>query len=212
MKETMQLRQQLSNIMRANNPAGSLNGFVARLPPASSKQLKALNQIVTAGFIDHVAIRADSAPNPPDTAARRPKRAIDVSYLPISGHNPVYLHPSSVLARSSPEKLPKYVVYSHLQQSAASRVGDEAAKIRMFPLTATGDLQLAALARDSPLLTYGKPIGKIESLGGCPERRECVVVPALVGNVGSTGWPLTAKKVLQVKTQKLGWVIEKFLS
>jgi ATP-dependent RNA helicase DHX37/DHR1 len=212
MKETMQLRQQLSNIVRANNPAGSLNSFVARLPPASSKQLKALDQIVTAGFIDQVAIRADSAPNPPDTAARRPKRAIDVPYLPLSGDNPVYLHSSSVLARTSLEKLPKYVVYSHLQQSAASRVGDEAAKIRMLPLTATGDLQLAALARDSPLLTYGKPIGKIESLGGCPERRECVVVPALVGNVRSTGWPLTAKKVLQVKTQKLGWVIEKFLS
>jgi ATP-dependent RNA helicase DHX37/DHR1 len=82
----------------------------------------------------------------------------------------------------------------------------------MFPLTTTGDLQLAALARGSPLLTYGKPIGRIESLGGFPERRECVVVPALVGRVGSIGWPLTAQKVVQVKDSRLGWVIEKALS
>jgi ATP-dependent RNA helicase DHX37/DHR1 len=212
MRETLQLRQQLTAIVRANNPAASQIGYVARLKPANPKQLKALNQIVTAGFIDHVAIRADLAPNPPDVAARRPKRAIDVPYLPLFGEDAVYLHPSSVLARTAPEKLPKYLVYSHLQQSAASRVGDETAKIRMFALTATGDVQLAGLADESPLLTYGKPIGRIESLGGSPERRECVVVPALVGKAGSIGWPLTAKKVLQVKIPRLGWVIEKFLS
>jgi len=195
-----------------------LTGYVARLEPANSKQLKALGQIVTAGFIDQVAIRADAAPNPPDVATRRPKRAIDVPYSPlipsVTG-DAVYIHPSSVLARMTPEKLPKYVVYSHLQQSAASHVagdGVTSKKIRMFPLTAPGDRQLAALAQGSPLLTYGKPIGKIETLGGFPERRECVVVPALVGKVGLMGWPLTAKKVRQVKDPKKGWTIEKILS
>jgi ATP-dependent RNA helicase DHX37/DHR1 len=211
MKEAMQLRQQLTNIVRVSNPAASLTRFEPRLAPANSKQLKALNQIVTAGFIDQVAIRADCSPNPPDVA-RRPKRAIDVPYLPLiplERGDAVYLHPSSVLTRTASEKLPKYIVYSHLQQSVASQVGDESTKIRMFPLTTTGDLQLAALARGSPLLTYGRPIGKIESLGGFPERRECVVVPALVGRAGSTGWPLTAQKVVQVKDSKVGWVIEK---
>lgn len=212
MKETVQLRQQLTNIVRANNPATSLTGYVARLEPPNSKQLRALNQIVAAGFIDQVAIRADSAPNPPDVSARRTKRAIDVPYLPLFGDEAVYLHPSSVLARTSPEKLPKYLIYSHLQQSAASHVGDENPKIRIFALTATDSLQLAALARDSPLLTYGKPIGRIDSRGGFPERRECVVVPELVGKAGSIGWPLTAKKVLQVKHPRLGWMIEKILS
>jgi ATP-dependent RNA helicase DHX37/DHR1 len=215
MKEAMQLRQQLTNIVRVCNPAASLTRFEPRLAPANSKQLKALNQIVTAGFIDHVAIRADCSPNPPDVA-RRPKRAIDVPYLPLipleGGGDAVYLHPSSVLACTAPEKLPKYIVYSHLQQSVASHIGDESTKIRMFPLTTTGDLQLAALARGSPLLTYGRPIGRIESLGGFPERRECVVVPALVGRAGSIGWPLTAQKVVQVKDSKVGWVTEKLLS
>jgi ATP-dependent RNA helicase DHX37/DHR1 len=214
MKEVMQLRQQLTNIVRASNPAASLTRFEPRLAPANSKQLKALNQIVTAGFIDQVAIRADFSPNPPDVA-RRPKRAIDVPYLPLiplERGDAVYLHPSSVLARTAPEKLPKYIVYSHLQQSVASQVGDESTKIRMSPLTTTGDLQLAALARGSPLLTYGRPIGRIASLGGFPERRECVVVPALVGRAGSIGWPLTAQKVVQVKDPRMGWVIEKMLS
>jgi ATP-dependent RNA helicase DHX37/DHR1 len=214
MKEVMQLRQQLTSIVRLSNPAASLTRFEPRLAPANSKQLKALNQIVTAGFIDQVAIRADCSPNPPDMA-RRPKRAIDVPYLPLvplEREDAVYLHPSSVLAHTAPGKLPKYIVYSHLQQSVAPQVGGGSTKIRMFPLTTTGDLQLGALARGSPLLTYGKPIGRIESLGGFPERRECVVVPALVGRAGSVGWPLTAQKVVQAKDARVGWVIEKLLS
>ena len=218
MKEATQLRQQLTNIVRTNNPVATLTGHVARIEPASSKQLKALSQIVTAGFIDQVAIRADAAPTSPDNAKRRPKRAIDVPYLPLvpsATGDAVYIHPSSVLARTAPEEMPKYLTYSHLQQSAPSHVAGEgrvSRKIRMFPLTAPDDIQLAALAQGSTLLTYGKPIGQIKSLGGFPERRECVVVPALVGKTGSIGWPLTAKKVLQVKDAKKGWMIEKFLS
>ena len=218
MKEAMQLRQQLTSIVHANNPVTTLTGYVARLEPARSKQLKALSQLVTAGFIDQVAIRADAAPAPPDVAKRRPKTATDVPYLPLvpsATGDAVYIHPSSVLARTAPEKMPKYLTYSHLQQSAPSHVagdGRVSKKIRMFPLTTPSDVQLAALAQGSSLLTYGKPIGKIESLEGFPERRECVVVPALVGKTGSIGWPLTAKKVLQVKDAKKGWMIEKFLS
>lgn len=223
LKEVTQLRKQLFDIVRANLPG--LNAtYTARLRPASSIQLKAINQIVTAGFIDQVAIRADCAPNPPEMP-RRPKRSIDVPYLPLfplhKGNTleqgAVYLHPSSILARLTPEKLPKYVIYSHLQQSAASHIASDSSgvkspKIRMFPLTSTGDLQLAALAHGTPLLTYGKPIGKIESLGGFPEVRECWVVPFLIGEAGTVGWPLTAKKVRQRKDPKAGWTIEKLLS
>ena len=81
----------------------------------------------------------------------------------------------------------------------------------MFPLTAPSGPQLSALTNGTPLLEYGKPIGKVESLGGVPERRQCVVVPSLVGEAGTTGWPLPAKKVVQVKDPKEGWIVEKFL-
>jgi ATP-dependent RNA helicase DHX37/DHR1 len=222
LKEASQLRGQLTDVVRANNP-GLVGAYVARLPEPSAKQLKALKQIVTAGFIDNVAIRADASPVPPEMP-RKPRRAIDAPYLPLFRsqegrateleEKAVYVHPSSVLAQLSPTEMPQYVIYSHLQRSTASVVSETSVpKVRMFPLVAPSGLQLSALAHGTPLMEYGKPFGKVESLGGIPERRETWVVPSLVGDPGSgTGWPLPANKVVQVKDPKEGWITEKFLT
>jgi ATP-dependent RNA helicase DHX37/DHR1 len=219
-KEASQLRHQLSDIVRSNNP-GLLGAYSAKLPEPTPKQLKALKQIVTAGFIDNVAIRADLAPVPPENP-RAPRRAIDVPYLTLFrsrdrhaddiAERAVFVHPTSVLAKLTPKEMPPYIVYSHLQQSAAAPLSGQTPKIRMFPLVAPSGLQLAAIAHDTPLIEYGKPVGKTELLEGIPQRRSCWVVPALVGDSGSTGWPLPAKKVVQRKDPKEGWVIEKFVA
>ncbi|KAL3495588.1 P-loop containing nucleoside triphosphate hydrolase protein [Aspergillus germanicus] len=220
LKEATQLRRQLTDIVRTNNP-GLVESYQARLPEPTEKQVKALKQIVTAGFIDNVAIRADLAPTPPEMQ-RTPKRAIDVPYFTLfrSRDGPakelneraVFVHPSSVIAKLSPKEMPQYIIYSHLQQAAPSVVAGDVPKIRMYPLVTPSGLQLSALAQGTPLIEYGKPIGKIEQLEGVPERRACYVIPSLVGEVGSTGWPLPAKKVVQRKDPKEGWVIEKFVS
>lgn len=222
LKEVTQLRHQLAGIVRANNP-GWIGAFEAKLPRATAKQLEVLKQIVTAGFIDQVALRADLAPTPPDIP-RKPTRAIDVPYLPLLPTSDrkgaeldkaaVYLHPSSVLSQTSAKNLPQYIVYSHLQRSANRAIGTAPAKVRMFPLTAASGPQLAALAHNTPLLGYGKPIGKIVQPGGQSNLRECWVIPSLVGESGSggTGWPLPAKKVLQKRDGSGEWVIEKFLA
>ncbi|KAI1911748.1 putative ATP-dependent RNA helicase DHR1 [Ophidiomyces ophidiicola] len=217
-KEASQLRQQLTGLVRLNTPS-LLGSFEPCLPEPSDKQLRALKQITAAGFIDQIAIRADAAPVPP-AMERKPKRAIDVPYFTLFAsregraidldEKAVYLHPSSCLARLSPAELPQYLVYSHLQQSTTTHVGDSP-KVRMFPLTPISGLQLSALAQGTPLIQYGKPIGKTETLGGIPERRECWVIPSLVGEPGSHGWPLPAKKVVQKKDRKEGWVIERFV-
>ncbi|KAK2751791.1 putative ATP-dependent RNA helicase DHR1 [Onygenales sp. PD_40] len=219
MKEASQLRRQLYEIVRANNP-GITQPFEHRLPEPSDKQLRALKQIAAAGFIDQVAIRADMAPVPPEMP-RKPRRAIDVPYLTLFSsrdshareldEKAVYIHPTSVLAQLSPNELPQYLIYSHLQQAVAAHVTDKAAKVRMFPLTAVSGLQLSALGHGTPLVEYGKPIGKIETVAGAPDKRVCWVIPSLVGDKGGTGWPLPAKKVLQKKDKRGGWVIEKFV-
>ncbi|KAJ5854900.1 hypothetical protein N7534_007443 [Penicillium rubens] len=219
-KEATQLRRQLTDIVRSNNP-GLVPAYEARLPEPSQKQIKALKQIVTAGFIDHVAIRADLAPVPPENP-RAPRRAIDVPYLTLfrsrdgKGQDlqerAVYVHPSSLLAKLTPKEMPQYITYSHLQQSSASLVSDQVPKIRMFPLVAPSGLQLSAIAHDTPLIEYGKPIGKADAIEGVPPRRACWVIPALVGDGGSVGWPMPAKKVVQKKDPKQGWVIEKFVA
>ncbi|PYH48207.1 ATP-dependent RNA helicase ECM16 [Aspergillus saccharolyticus JOP 1030-1] len=220
-KEATQLRRQLTDIVRTNNP-GLVPAYQARLPEPSEKQVKALKQIVTAGFIDNVALRADLAPVPPEMA-RTPKRAIDVPYFTLmkSREGPglevtekcVYVHPSSILAQMSAKEMPQYIVYSHLQQSSPSVVSaEQAPKIRMYPLATPSGLQLSAIAHNTPLIEYGKPIGKAETIEGIPERRSCWVIPSLVGEAGGSRWPLPAKKVIQRKDPKEGWVIEKFTS
>ena len=216
-KEATQLRSQLTDIVRVNNP-GLIGAYEPRLPEPSDKQLKALKQIVTAGFIDNVAIRADLAADPPEIP-RAPKRAIDVPYLTLFKsregrtselhEKAVYVHASSILARLSPKEMPQYIIYSHLQQSSPTMLSDEVPKIRMLPLVAPSGLQLSAIAHGTPLIEYGKPIGKVDLLEGIPQRRACWVIPSLVGEPGSTGWPLPAKKVIQRKDPREGWVIEK---
>lgn len=222
LKEATQLRHQLTEIARANNP-GLIPVYQPRLSEPSEKQVKALQQIVTAGFIDNVAIRADLAPTPPEIQ-RAPKRAIDVPYLPLFkardvsptadlDEKAVFLHPSSLLASFSPRELPQYIIYSHLQLSSPSSApvsADSIPKVRMYPLVAPSSLQLSAIGHGTPLLEYGKPIGKIENLEGVPPRRSAWVVPGLVGERGGMGWPLPAKKVVQRKDVGEGWVIEKF--
>ncbi|RAH41163.1 ATP-dependent RNA helicase ECM16 [Aspergillus brunneoviolaceus CBS 621.78] len=220
-KEATQLRRQLTDIVRTNNP-GLVGAYQARLPEPSEKQVKALKQIITAGFIDNVALRADLAPVPPEMA-RTPKRAIDVPYFTLmrSREGPglelnekcVYVHPSSILAQMSAKEMPQYIVYSHLQQSSPSVVAaEQTPKIRMYPLATPSGLQLSAIAHNTPLIEYGKPIGKAETIEGIPERRSCWVIPSLVGEAGGPRWPLPAKKVIQKKDPKEGWVIEKFVT
>ncbi|GKZ23812.1 putative ATP-dependent RNA helicase DHR1 [Aspergillus brasiliensis] len=220
-KEATQLRRQLTDIVRNNNP-GLVQAYQARLPEPTEKQVKAIKQIITAGFIDNVALRADLAPVPPEMH-RTPKRAIDVPYFTLmrSRDGPglelddkaVYVHPSSVIAQLSAKEMPQYIVYSHLQQSSPSIVSaDQTPKIRMYPLVTPSGLQLSALAHGTPLIEYGKPIGKTELIEGIPQRRSCWVIPSLVGEAGGSRWPLPAKKVIQRKDAKEGWVIEKFVA
>ncbi|KAL9114376.1 MAG: hypothetical protein Q9187_007478, partial [Circinaria calcarea] len=153
LKEASQFRRQLFDIVRLNRP-GLLGTFQSRLPEPTEKQLKALKQILAAGFIDQVAIRADLAPTPPEVPGK-PKRAIDVPYLTLFPSNAgkpqelddkaVYIHPSSVLSHLPPKDLPQYIIYSHLQRAIASSVtGAKPPKVRMHALTSISGNALAA--------------------------------------------------------------------
>lgn len=216
-KEASTLRQQLSTIVQ-NNRSGILPAkFEKCLPQPTPKQLKALEQILAAAFIDQIAIRADLAPTA-EEMPRKPSRAIDVPYLPLFRSHQgkaddlvdiaAFLHPSSVLAHTSPKELPHYIIYSHLQRSTPASVeGAKKPRTRMHALASVTAKQIAALARGTPLLEYGKPIGKITELER--GRRECWVVPELVGEKGGRRWPLPAEKVIQKRENKEGWVLEK---
>ena len=217
LKEASSLRQQLSTIVHTNHPTLILN-YSARLPSPNAIQFKALQQILAAAFIDQIAVRADLSPFPPELP-RKPLRAIDVPYFPLFPSHvgkaqdlidiAVFILPSSVLANVSPKELPQYIVYSHLQRGTPATIsGSKTPKMRMHALTGISGKQIAALAKDTPLLRYGKPIGKVVEEAG---KRECWAVPELVGEMGKAGWPLPAIRVVQRKDVRDGWVVEKVL-
>ncbi|EXJ87615.1 hypothetical protein A1O3_04576 [Capronia epimyces CBS 606.96] len=231
MAEVAQLRAQLEGLVRANHRATPNISTEAlsksRAAKLSATRVKELNSIAASGYIDQVAVRYDRAPTPPDVP-NRPRRAIDVPYLPLVplhdrpdapiAQKAVYLHPSSVLARLSVKDLPEYIVYSHLQRSQAhTGPAVRVPKTRMFPLTPLDGIQLAHLARDTALIEYGKPVpkSKVEEIPGTPKRRECWVLAELRGSRGGMlGWPLPPVKVRQVldAKSKTGWRLEEVLS
>lgn len=233
LQETQKLRKQITSLLQKDIPAFANLTFQERLDRPSAKQVTALKQMVAAGFIDQVAIRGDLAPVPPEMY-RKPRRAIDVPYLPLqplqtpgssssnsSTGDPlidsaIYIHPSSNLAHHSTQELPEYIVYSGLQRSAASGPisidgsgsNTKKPKTRMLALTDITGAQLSALAKGTPLITYGKPIKEVQSAAGATVR-ECWVVPYLrAEGTGGQGWPLPVKKVTQKKVPGKGWVTE----
>ncbi|KAL0262749.1 putative ATP-dependent RNA helicase DHR1 [Diplodia seriata] len=233
LQEATQLRQQLTNIVRKENPRCGLASYEPTLAPPTKDQMAKLNYMVAAGFVDLVAQRADTCPDvTADLPARKPKRATDVPYVTLfpsldrrlssssseqqqQQQDPfVFIHASSVLAHLPAKSLPQYIIYSHLQRAAPSSVGASTIpKIRMHPLCPVTGAQLTALARGTPLLRWGKPIGKVVDKGRDAadglERRECYVVPSLVGGAGrGLGWPLPARRVVQRREGGgRGWVV-----
>lgn len=225
LKEILQLRHQITDLLRTNIPGFAHLKFQQKLPPPSPKQVKALKQMVAAGFIDQVAIRADLAPHPPAALWRKPTRAIDVPYLTLfpsyicqdseeggEADKAVYIHPSSPLAHLSPQECPDYITYSYLQRPAPTPSSSDTngkvkvTKMRMHALTDVTGAQLAVLAKGTPLLQHGKPIKEVKSEG---DKRECWVIPYLrADGVGGLGWPLPARKVVQRKVPGRGWVVE----
>lgn len=211
LKEILQLRQQITELLRTNIASFAGLSFQAQLPAPSAKQVTALKQMVAAGFIDQVAIRNDKAPTPLDMG-RKPRRAIDVAYLPLTplavpataepSEKAVYLHPSSPMAHLSPDECPDYVIYSHLQKASGGRT-------RMHTLTEVTGRQLVSLAKGTPLISYGKPIKEVKSEnteGG--KLRQVWVVPSLnAEGKGGLGWPLPAAKVTQRRVAG-NWVVE----
>ncbi|KAK0306161.1 putative ATP-dependent RNA helicase DHR1 [Friedmanniomyces endolithicus] len=226
MSEVQQLRHQLHNIVSARYPAAA-GTITDALPVPSEKERKMLGQVVAAAYMDQVAIRADLLHDETTGGfGRKPRRAGEVAYrtlVPTADvdktlapqeqemQRSVFVHPSSVLAYLSVKEMPGYIVYSHLSRAAPATIDSgKIPRTRIHPLTAVSAQVLAALAEGTPLLEMGKPIGKIEELGG--GRRQCWVSMSLKAPSGSNSWPLSAWKVVQRKGKRGDWEVGKVVA
>lgn len=233
MNEVQQLRRQLGSMVNSEN-AGESPELATLSQKPKREDLDRVTQIVAAGFIDQVAIRADLLPNANANATslaasgRKAKRAIEVAYrtlLSTSTSNlidptatpeqreiqkSVFIHPSSVLSKLSPNEMPDYIIYRHLSRAQSAAIDGKMKRTRMHPLTSISAKQLAMLAEGSPLLEIGKPIGRVEEMDR--GRWRCWVEVSFRGSGkggGGTGWPLGAWCVVQKKDGRGGWVVER---
>lgn len=236
MGEIAQLKAQLEHLVRANHRASITAEVLAQSRSRTklsslAKLAPQLNALVAAGYIDNLAVRWDLAPGASslDPSAGKPRRAIDVPYLPLQPlharasatllSRAVFIHPSSVLSRLTVKNLPAYICYSHLQLSQphhTTTVPSALPKTRMFPLCALTARQIFQLARDTALLRYGKPLPKSVVAQQGPNARECWVGVEIRAPeaVGGLGWALPPVKVRQRRDVKSrdGWVVERVLS
>ncbi|KAJ7095872.1 P-loop containing nucleoside triphosphate hydrolase protein [Mycena belliarum] len=167
MEEIHKLRAQISNIVQVNFATADA-GFVPKLMPPTELQLKVLRQLLTAGFIDQVAVRKDRVEQT-SSAGVRYATSKGVAYKAMGVSEDVYIHPSSVLANAAP---PEYVVFSDLIRTS---------RVWIKGLTVINPAWLSSLAKGS-LCTFSKPY---KSVSG-----ELMLTPRF----GSDGWELPAVK------------------
>ncbi|KAI0061700.1 P-loop containing nucleoside triphosphate hydrolase protein [Artomyces pyxidatus] len=167
MEEIHKLRAQISNIVRTNFPDTD-PGFTQNLPPPSELQLKVLRQLLASSFIDQVAARKElvvkdaASGNQYTTTKGVPYRALGIS-------EDVFIHPSSVLASTTP---PDYVVFSEVVRTN---------RVWLKGLTVVNPAWLSSLGKAS-LCSFSKPFKN--NIG------ELMIMPKF----GPEGWELPLVK------------------
>lgn len=209
MEETFKLRKQLMYIVKSittkENISNEVTAKEMKLGVPSKLQVKLIKQMVSTGFVDQIAIRADLID--PDIKITDHTNIINIPYktlLPISDDGStefVYIHPSSILCNIG-EIPPNYLVYQSIFTSSNKNniASTTAPKARMRSLVDITPKALGNVAKTSELITYSKPLGYpyapklINS-----SKRTCYVVPRIGAAVGSggVGWDLPPIQVTQ---------------
>ncbi|CCD24999.1 ATP-dependent RNA helicase ECM16 NDAI_0E01830 [Naumovozyma dairenensis CBS 421] len=218
LEEIVKLRMQLMYIIKSNtskeNIAVNVKSEDLKSNPPTEIQVKLLKQMICAGFVDHVAIRADYL-FPEDAEITNKSSLINIPYVPVlTSKTPeitdcfVYIHPSSILSNLG-ELPPKFLVYHSLHLGGN-------AKTRMNTLCDIKSTPLANVARNGLLLDYSKPLtGQgLKSIPISLNERYCYVVPrfgAFIDSDLKIGWDLNPIAVHQEK-QNGKWVVTKFIT
>lgn len=196
MKDIRKLRIQITNIVN-NQLAGIVAPveFKANLAPPSPVQIRTIKQIVTAAYLDHIAIRTDLL-NSESTKRSVNKNILRAEYSPITSpsgaeaeSHTAFIHPNSALSKIS--TAPEYIVYSDIRESQAT------GRLRLIPLTTVAARDIEPLANGTPLIQYSKPLNypppRFFSENGVM-KKEVYVVPRF--GIHGRGWELpTIKRV-----------------
>lgn len=172
MQEIQQLRAQISQI--AGEP-------MSLLQPPSERDRKVLRQVLTAAFIDQIAVIETLALGrgvPAHSSTR------GVAYRAVNVPESVYIHPSSVMFH---HKAPEFIVFTELVRTS---------KVWVKGITKVNPAWLSVLAKD--LCTFSQPdIPANRKTGGT--ERDVIVQPKFSYGGLSVNLPLAKKKQKLVK-------------
>ncbi|KAG1177760.1 hypothetical protein G6F70_007089 [Rhizopus microsporus] len=187
MEEIRKLRRQLTNLVSANFPDIDVC-IDPKMKRPSSTQLKVLRQVLTAGFIDSVAIRQDVLETG-GGKGKKYKNARHVVYRLMWSDEEAFIHPTSTLFNQEP---PAMLVYSELSKSGKTWLkGNTAVEAKWVAKLGHG------------LCSYGRPLEYPlpKYIGDKQDRKLVYVVPSF----GPKGWPLPP---IQVEQRREGtrWV------
>ncbi|GAA5831310.1 hypothetical protein JCM11251_007830 [Rhodosporidiobolus azoricus] len=143
MQEIHKLRAQISRIVASTFP-GVDAGFVPKLPPPNETQLKVLRQLLTAAFIDQVAIRKDIVDKSNNISYSKVPSTRGVPYRAFGIDEDLFIHPSSNLFHNSP---PEFIVYNELHRTH---------KVWLKTITKVNSAWLPVLGR--PMCAFSKPV------------------------------------------------------
>ncbi|OBZ89764.1 putative ATP-dependent RNA helicase DHR1 [Choanephora cucurbitarum] len=188
MEEIRKLRRQLTNLVSSNFPDIDVC-LDPKMKPPSPVQLKVLRQVLTAGFIDSVAIRQDVLETG-GGKGNRYRNARHVVYRLLWSDEEAFIHPNSILYSQEP---PAMLVYSELFKGAS--------KAWLKGVTAVESKWIANIGKD--LCSYGRPLDfpLPKFIGDKKDRKLVYVVPSF----GPKSWPLPP---IQVEQRREGtrWV------
>ncbi|KAI8391758.1 P-loop containing nucleoside triphosphate hydrolase protein [Radiomyces spectabilis] len=189
MEEIRKLRRQLTNMVVSNFPGVDLC-VDPKMKPPSSLQLKVLRQVISAGFIDCVAIRADVLETGGGKGLRF-KNARNVPYKLMWSDEEAFIHPNSILYNQEP---PAVLVYNELFKGT---------KTWLKGVTTVESKWLCKIGKD--LCTFGRPLDYPlpRFVGDKKDRKICYVVPSF----GPKGWPLAPVEVEQ-RREGTRWVMQ----
>ncbi|GAA5996854.1 ATP-dependent RNA helicase ECM16 [Rhodotorula paludigena] len=198
MQEIHKLRAQISRIVQSTFP-GIDAGFVPKLAPPNETQLKVLRQLVTAAFIDQIAIRKDLVDKSSNISYTKVPSTRGVPYRAFGIDEDLFIHPSSNLFHNAPAE---FIVFNELHRTH---------KVWLKTITKVNPAWLPMLGR--PMCTFSKPIETpaqalaakaASTAGGSADTKTIFVVPRFGPGVG------IELKPVQMQQKLIGgrWVLQ----
>jgi ATP-dependent RNA helicase DHX37/DHR1 len=179
MEEIRKLRRQLTNLVVANCDGVDVS-IDPKMQPPSTLQLKVLRQILTAGFIDSIAVRKDYVESGGSEGGKF-KSTRGVPYRVMWSDEDVFIHPSSVLYHQTP---PLFVAYNEQFKSS---------KVWLKGVTKVEPKWLAKIGK--AMCTYGKPLEF--PVPKFMNEKKTIKKSWVVPSFGPKGWPLPPVEIEQ---------------